>query len=318
MSDPYRILGVNRQADETEIKKAFRRLAKAHHPDQNKADAKAAQRFSEINQAYEILSDKEKRARFDRGEIDGEGKPRFAGMGAGGFGGNAGGFRQGAHGFDFEFGPGGGGRGGRRGQAGFEAGDIFSDLFGAMRGGGAHAGSPPRGTDMALKVNISLAEAVFGGKKRIELPTGKALDVNIPAGTSDGQTIRLKGQGFPAAGGENGDALLTIQIEPHPLFRIDGADLRLDLPIGIDEAVLGAKVRVPTLDGPVDLTIAPGSNSGRVLRLRGKGAMKNGGRGDLYVKLMVTLPEGDPALKRLAEDLRARQVPLPRGREFDG
>lgn len=307
MRDPYQVLGVSRTASEAEIKKAYRRLAKAHHPDQNQGDSKAASRFSEVNQAYEIVGDQTKRAQFDRGEIDGDGKPRFAGMGAG-----PGGGRQNANHFEFEFGPGGpAGRGGRRGGPGFDPSELFADLFGSMRGGGGAAGfypqNAPKGNDAALKLRISLAEAVLGGKKRIEVPSGKSLDVTIPPGTVEGQTIRLKGQGFATPHGENGDLLLTLSIDQHPLFHIDGHDLRLDLPVSLDEAVLGAKVRVPTLDGAVDVTIAPGSNSGRILRLRGKGAGKPGTRGDLFVKLLVILPEDDSGLLRLAEELREKR-----------
>ncbi|MBX9620215.1 MAG: J domain-containing protein [Hyphomicrobiales bacterium] len=309
MRDPYQILGINRSAPEAEIKKAYRRLAKAHHPDQNQGDTKAAARFSELNQAYEILSDKGKRAQFDRGEIDGEGKPRFAGMGAG-----QGGGRQGPQGFEFEFGPGAGMRGGRRG-GGVDPSDIFSDLFGSMRGG--PQGPPPqRGADAHVKVSVPFAEAVIGAKRRIDLPTGKSLDVAIPAGTLDGQTIRLKGQGYGSANGPPGDGLVTIAVLPHALFRLDGADIRIDLPITLDEAVLGAKVRVPTLEGPVDITIAPQSNSGRTLRLRGKGAPAGSSRGDFLVRLVVILPEQSNALSQLAEEIRTKQPYSVRGHDF--
>lgn len=309
MRDPYQLLGVSRTASEAEIKKAYRRLAKAHHPDQNQGDSKAQARFSEVNQAYEVVGDKEKRAKFDRGEIDGDGKPRFAGMGSG-----AGGFRSGPQGFEFHSGQ---GAGPRRGAAGFDPSDLFADLFGSMRGA-AHPHPPPRGADAGLTLSVPLKEAILGGKARLKLPSGKAIDLTIPPATEDGQTMRLKGQGLPSAsGGEAGDALVTIHVEPHPLFKRDGGDLRLDLPITLDEAVLGAKVRVPTLEGPVDLAIAAGSNSGRTLRLRSKGAFTGTMRGDLLVKLIVMLPQGDEALTLLAENLRSQHSYRVRGDEFD-
>ena len=313
MRDPYQILGVSRTASEADIKKAYRRLAKTHHPDQNTSDSKAAARFSEINQAYEIVGDKAKRAQFDRGEIDGDGKPRFAGMGAG-----PGGARTSSSSFDFDA-----MRGARRGGPGFDPNDLFSDLFGAMRGhapGQSSAHAPPtRGTDAQLSVSVPFADAILGGKARITLPSGKSLDVAIPAGTSHGQTMRLKGQGYPSpVGGPAGDALVTIDVRPHPVLRLDGIDLRLELPVTLDEAVLGAKIRVPTLEGAVDITIPGGSNSGTTLRLRAKGAPKGSSRGDLFVTLRVVLPENPAALESVCEEIRARAPYSVRSKDYSG
>lgn len=295
MRDPYQILGVAKDASHADVKKAFRKLAKQHHPDQNPKDPKAKERFSEANAAYEILGDEKKRGQFDRGEIDAEGKPRHPGFegfprGAGGFGqGGPGGFRRGPGGaehFEFNFGGGGGG---------FDAADIFPDLFSgrAARGGGRQMREP--GADIALETQIPLETALHGGKARVLMPTGKTLEVNIPAGVEEGKQIRLRGQGQPSpAGGPAGDALVTVRFEKHGLFRIEGRDLRLDLPITLYEAVLGAKVESPTLGGKVELTLPPHSNSGRTLRLRGKGLPAAGGQpaGDLLVTMRIVLPEG--------------------------
>jgi len=289
MRDPYTVLGVARNAAAADIKKAFRKLAKTWHPDQSK-DPGAKEKFAEINQAYEILGDEKKRGQFDRGEIDAEGKPRgFEGFGPGGFRPGGGGFNPGG-GFHYEYRADGDPRGG---HAGFDAGDIFADLFGfgGKRGGQAHA--RPRGEDVAATATVSLVEAVRGGKTRVIMPTGRTLEVSVPAGIEDGKQIRLKGQGNPGpAGGEAGDALITLRVAKHPLFRIDGRDLRMDLPITLYEAVLGGKVNAPTLDGAVELGVPPGSSSGRTLRLRGKGLPASGGQpaGDLYATLRIVLP----------------------------
>lgn len=289
MRDPYTVLGLGKSASAADIKKAFRKLAKAYHPDQNKTDPKAKEKFAEANQAYEILGDEKKRGQFDRGEIDAEGKPRgFEGFHPGGArpGGGPGGFH-------YEFHQDGGG-----GRGGFDPGDIFSDLFsfGGKRGGGA-AHARPRGEEVAANANISLVEAVKGGKTRVILPTGRTLEVNIPAGIEEGKQIRLKGQGHASPmGGEAGDALITVRIAKHPFFKVDGRDLRLDLPITLYEAVLGGKVNVPTLDGAVELTVPAGTTGGKTLRLRGKGLPGgNGPDGDLYVTLRVILPAGADA-----------------------
>ena len=311
MRDPYDVLGVSRSASEADIKKAWRKLAKLHHPDHNKNDPKSQAKLAEVNQAYEIVGDKEKRTKFDRGEIDGDGKPRFAGFE--GFGGG-----RPDRGFEFEFGTGSArARANRQGDPS----DLFSELFGAFTGRGAAAGNDARfarGQDVAATLSVSFAEASLGAKKRVKLPTGKDVDVSIKPGTENGRVMRLRGQGFsPAGGGEAGDVMLTIVVEPDPLFKADGQDLRLDLPISLDEAVLGGRVRVPTLDGAVEVTIPAGSNSGRTLRVKGKGLPSPLGAGDLYVTLKVVLPESDPELTELAEEIRRERPYTVRGKAFE-
>jgi DnaJ-class molecular chaperone len=307
MRDPYEVLGVARSASAADIKSAFRRLAKKLHPDANKHDPKAASRFAELNAAYEIVGDKDKRKAFDGGEIDAEGKPRFQGFegfgrqpGAGGFG-QQGGFETFTWGS--EGGHAAGGRAGARGFGGFE--DILKDVFGARgaagrarAGGGVHfepedfgVGSGG-GRDISAALSITLPEAAKGVSKRVQLPTGKEVEVKIPAGLDEGQQIRLKGQGLPGPGGRTGDLLITVSVTPHPLFQRDGADLRLDLPVTLYEAVLGAKVRVPTLEGTVELAIPAGTNSGRTFRLKGKGFPGKERKGDLLANVRIVLPEG--------------------------
>ncbi|MDB5596685.1 MAG: Chaperone DnaJ domain protein [Hyphomicrobiales bacterium] len=318
MRDPYTILGVSKSASADEIKKAFRKLAKKYHPDQNKNDPKAQEKFSEASAANEILSDEKKRGQFDRGEIDAEGKPKgptFEGFGGGG----PGGFRRqgGPTGFEhFEFDLGGqraGAGGGRAG--GFDAGDIFSDLFG---GGarGARSRAPQRGQDVAETVTISLNDAARGASARVALPTGKTLDIAIPAGMEDGKQIRLKGQGQPGqGGGPAGDAMITVKIAKHPFFRVEGRDVRLDLPLTLYEAVLGGKVEVPTLSGKVEMSVPPGTNGGKTLRLRGKGLPAGDGKaaGDLLVTLRVMLPDGPaPDLEDLMRVWQAERPYDPR------
>ncbi len=308
MRDPYTVLGVAKSAGPDDIKKAYRRLAKTYHPDQSK-DPKAKDKFAEVGSAYEILGDDKKRGQFDRGEIDAEGKPKFTGFDGFGSGAGGGGAREG-----FEFNFGGGGRPGRPG--GFDAADIFSDLFsGGARGGrsggfGGRTATPIRGEDVQAVVTVALADSVHGASVRVSLPTGRDLDVSVPAGIEDGKQIRLKGQGQPGVnGGSTGDALVTIRIAAHPHFRVDGPDLRLDLPITLYEAVLGAKVNVPTLEGHVEMSL-PATSGGRVLRLRGKGMVKAGGsRGDLLVALRIVLPED--AAASLGDAARAMQEAKP-------
>lgn len=278
-----------------EIKKAYRKLAKKFHPDQSK-EPNAKEKFAEVNAAYEIVGDEQKRGAFDRGEIDAEGKPRFHGFE--GFGAEGPGFGRrwqtgGGPGFEhFEFNLG----GGRPGAGGFSAGDIFSDLFGGGLGGGrwkTRAQPLPRGEDVHASVTVGLAEAAKGTTARITLPTGRTLEVSVPPGIEDGKQIRLKRQGQPSPlGGEPGDALVSVHIASHPYFRVEGRDLRLDLPVTLYEAVLGGKVAAPTLEGTVELTIPPGSSAGRTLRLRGKGLPNpQGAAGDLLVNLKIVLPE---------------------------
>ncbi|MGO8739990.1 DnaJ C-terminal domain-containing protein [Rhodoblastus sp.] len=315
MRDPYQVLGVAKGATQADVKKAFRKLAKQHHPDQNPKDPKAKEKFAEINGAYEILGDDKKRAQFDRGEIDAEGKPRHPGFEGFGGGAGSGGFRRGGgpgaeH---FEFNVGGGG---------FEGADIFADLFGGGRGGrrtgfgGARQQAREPGPDVALEASIPLETAIHGGKARVLTPNGRTLEINVPAGIEEGKQIRLRGQGQPSAsGGPAGDVLVTLRFEKHGLFRIEGRDLRLDLPIALYEAVLGSKVEAPTLSGKVELTLPPHSNSGRTLRLRGKGLPAANGKpaGDLLVTLRIVLPEGaNVELEALARKMRADRPYHPR------
>jgi DnaJ-class molecular chaperone len=308
MRDPYDVLGVSKNASAADIKSAFRKLAKKLHPDANKHDPKAASRFAELNAAYEILGEADKRKAFDRGEIDAEGKPRFQGFegfgggrGRGGGFGREGGFETFTWGSDgFQQGSGRTGGGGFRGFGGFE--ELLKEAF----GGGARAGRAGGGFqfdeedsgsahDIAATLAIALPEAAKGVKKRVQLPTGKEVEVKIPAGIADGQTIRLKGQGLAGPGGRTGDVLITVSVAPHPLFTRAGADLRLELPITLYEAVLGGKVRVPTLDGAVELAIPPGTNAGRTFRLKGKGFPAKDGTGDLLATVRIMLPEGGDA-----------------------
>jgi DnaJ-class molecular chaperone len=301
MRDPYEVLGVPRGANAAAIKSAYRKLAKKYHPDANKNDPKAAARFAELNSANEILADEDKRKQFDRGEIDAEGKPRFQGFPGGDPRARAGGFET----HTFRSGGGGAGAGGFGG--GFE--DILNNMFGAAaargaRGGGAGGGGArfefDPGTmaldlDLSVAMTVSLEEAVKGAEKRVRLPTGRELNVKIPPGVVAGQQIRLKGQGETAAGHPPGDLLITVSIAPHPFFKVDGSDLRLDLPVTLYEAVLGGKVRVPTLGSAVELSIPKNTSSGRTFRLKGKGLPKTGGNGDLLVTTHIMLPDGNNA-----------------------
>lgn len=286
-ADPYTLLGVSRTATEADIKKAYRKLAKELHPDRNTDNPKAAEKFSQVTSAYDLLSDKDKRARFDRGEIDGDGNPAAPfGFGGGG-GGPQGGFRA-----DF---------GGE--QAG-DFSDLFEGLFGSRGragGGGGFAGGfgrrpQPKGANVAYRLTVPLTDAATTAPQRITLADGKTIDLKLPAGVESGTQMRLSGKGQPGHGG-NGDAIVTIEIQPHRFFTRDGDDIRIDLPISLSEAVLGASVRVPTADGAVMLTVPKGSTSGKTLRLKGRGFhKKGGGRGDQLVTLMVDLPVDDDAL----------------------
>jgi DnaJ-class molecular chaperone len=312
MRDPYEVLGLAKTASAGEVKSAYRRLAKKYHPDQSK-EPRAKEKFAEINAAYEIVGDEKKRGEFDRGEIDAEGKPRFQGF-EGFAGARSARTRQGAGGdsshFSFDF-----GNGETGGATGVDP-DILSELFGLRSGGGARARGPLRGDDVAATATVPLALAATGGSARVILPTGKTLEVAIPSGVEEGKQIRLRGQGQPGArGGPAGDALISIHYAPHPLFKVDGRDLRLDLPITLYEAVLGAKVRAPTLDGEVELSIPPGASSGRVLRLRGKGLPIAGGdgHGDLLATLRIVLPGGtDDDLQALMRRWRDERPYNPR------
>ena len=312
MSDPYTTLGVARSATEKDIKSAYRKLAKELHPDRNTDNPKATERFSKVTQAYDLLTDKDKRARFDRGEIDAEGNPAAPfGYGASGRGGGSG-----RH-------PGGPG-GGFGASEGIDIGDIFDGLFSGRGGGmgGGPGGGPgrgraaPKGANVQYRLAVSLPDAATRATQRITLADGKTIDLKLPVGVEDGTQMRLGGKGEPGPGGA-GDAIVTIQVQPHAFFRRDGDNIRLDLPISLDEAIGGGKVRVPTVEGPVMLTVAPGSSSGKTLRLKEKGfAGKGGKRGDQLVTLQIEVPapESDGSVdlaRRLegwrdARDLRAK------------
>lgn len=312
MRDPYEVLGVPRGAAAGQIKSAFRKLAKKHHPDANKDDPKAAEKFAEANAAYEILGDEAKRKQFDAGEIDAEGKPRFQGF----EGAHPGGFGAGGPDMQFEsftFGPQGAQRSGRAGGGGFGGiDDILKEMMGgrARRGGGGgrtfepEEFAPPPGRDAAASTTITLSDLAHGGSRRVYLPTGKEVDVKIPVGLSDGQQIRLKGQGF-SDGGPPGDAIVTVHIAKHPWFERDGANIRLELPITLYEAVLGGKVRVPTLDGAVELNIPANTSGGRTFRLRGKGLPDKASAGDLLATVRIVLPDAaDSDLDELMRKMR--------------
>jgi DnaJ-class molecular chaperone len=314
MRDPYQVLGVSRDASAAEIKKAFRRLAKKYHPDQSK-EAKAKELFAEINDAYEIIGDDDKRKQYDRGEIGPDGKPKFQGF-SGGFGGfGAGGGRPGAagtSGFRWSTSD---NRGGQAG--GFSFDDIIGDILGRQSSRPRQAA--PRGADITAQAAVTLEQVARGEKARVDLPTGRTLEFAIPPGSKPGKVIRLKGQGQPSPlGGQPGDALVTIDFVAHPLFRPDGANLRLDLPVSLDEAVLGSKIKVPTLEGSVSMTVPPGANGGRSFRLKGKGLPDTDGRrGDILVSLRIVLPDDPgPELEEMMRRWREAGVADVRGSEY--
>lgn len=297
--DPYKELGVSRSASQDEIKKAFRKLAKELHPDKNPGNTVADERFKRITAAFDLIGDPEKRAKYDRGEIDADGREQF--RGGGGFAGARGG-------------PG-GFQGGRAAFDNIDLDEIFGMFGGAAGRGGAGRAGPMRGQDVRATLEISLEDSIAGATRRIQFSDGRTLDVVIPKGANDGQTIRLRGQGSPSRnGGEAGDALIELKLGAHPVFTRDGADLTMDLPISVPDAVLGGKVQVPTPEGAVVMTIPAGSNSGKVLRLKGRGAVADGRRGDLKARLVVTLPESpDEALVNFAETWRAQRPYKPGG-----
>jgi DnaJ-class molecular chaperone len=284
-ADPYKTLGVKKDASQEEIQKAYRRLAKKHHPDLNPGNKEAEEQFKAISTAYDLLGDADKRARYDRGEIDAQGAERpqqryyrdFADAGEGGPYVNTGGFA--------DFG---------------DADDLFAELF-ARRGGGGQAGFRMRGQDVRYRLEVDFLDAVNGAKKQIQLPDGSVLDVTIPPGTRDGQVLRLRGKGRPGiGGGAPGDALIEIGIRPHPLFTRKGDDIHVELPISLREAVLGGKVKAPTPSGAVTVTIPKWSNTGKMLRLKGKGVPRpDGSKGDEFVTLELMLPpKPDPDLEQ--------------------
>jgi DnaJ-class molecular chaperone len=289
-ADPYTTLGVKKDATQDDIQKAYRRQAKRLHPDLNPGNKTAEEKFKEVTAAYDLLGDADKRARFDRGEIDASGTERP---------------RQQQYYRDFADRD---GRSSYTNTAGFAdfgdyagAEDILSEIFGRT----GRAGRRGRGQDVRYHLDLSFLDAINGGKQSIVLPDGTTLDVNIPPGTRDGQILRLKGKGRPAAGdGPAGDALIEITVLPHPFFTRKGDDIYLDLPISLKEAVLGAKVKVPTPSGAVRAAVPKWSNTGRVLRLRGRGVPRSdGSKGDEYVKLMLMLPEKpDPKLEAFVSE----------------
>ena len=324
MRDPYEVLGVDRKASAGDIKSAYRKLAKKLHPDANKNDPRAATRFSELNAAHELLGDEDKRKAFDRGEIDAEGKPRFQGFGGGGprpASGPGAGFGPDANFESFNFGPEGFTRTTRRGRGGGSGGfggfeDILKEAFGRGARGGAGSSFEPEdfgmGADVHAALTVTLPEAAQGVTERLRLPTGKDVDVKIPVGLTNGQQIRLKGQGMAGQAGP-GDVLITVSIAPHPVFTLEGADVRLELPVTLYEAALGAKVRVPTLDKPVEIAIPPWTSSGRTFRLKGKGFPAKSGRGDLLATIRIVLPENsDPELEALMKKWRNEKSYDPR------
>lgn len=310
--DPYEVLGVSRSAGDSEIKKAYRKLAKAFHPDSNPDDPKAEERFSEATAAYDLLTDKDKRARYDRGEIDADGNPRFQGFEGFGQRGARTHRQEGPRGTRWSYTTSGG-------AGAFDPDDILGQVFG--RGFGAGSGGPreqrrgprrprSRGEDVAASLEIDLADAAKGATRRIRMQTGREVDVKIPAGIGSGKQIRLKGQGWPdPMGGLSGDALITIKVRQHPQFTVSGSDLRHDLDVPLHDAVLGGTVRVPTLEGAVEMKIPAWTSSGRTLRLKGKGLPEQGGgSGDLLVSVRIVLPEKpDPELEALMR--RWREAP---------
>lgn len=299
--DPYKELGVARGASADEVKKAFRKLAKELHPDKNPGDKVSEERFKRITAAFDLLGDAEKRAKYDRGEIDADGREQYRAPPGGG-GARSGGF---------------GGFGGSGGRGGFEDIDL-EELFGAFGGGGRTAGrggfggGAGKGQDVRATLDISLEDSIAGTTRRIQFSDGRTLDVTIPKGASEGQVIRLKGQGAPGRGGQAGDALIELKIAPHPVFKRDGGDLTMDLAVSVPDAVLGGKIQVPTPEGAVMMTIPKGSNSGKMLRLKGRGAYAGAKRGDLVARLVVTLPETpDDELIRFATEWRDKRPYKP-------
>ena len=295
MADPYSILGVAKGATEKEVKSAYRKLAKELHPDRNKGNPAASEKFSDATKAYDLLSDKDKRAQFDRGEIDMEGNP----TGPFGYGGGGGGFSR----------PQGGAGGGTGGfNDGVDFGDIFDGLFGGggpARGqGGSTFGRgapPPKGANIAYKLSVEFLDAATLAPQRITLSDGKTINLKLPKGVDTGTQMRLAGKGQPGPSG-NGDAIVTITVKPHIFFARDGSNVRLELPITLKEAVQGGKVKVPTVEGPVMLTIPKGSNSGTQLRIKGRGFTgSNGVRGDQITELQIHLPKDDAELEKFVD-----------------
>jgi DnaJ-class molecular chaperone len=316
--DPYQELGVSRTASADEIRKAFRKLAKQHHPDTNPGDKAAEETFKRVSAAFDILGDPEKKKKFDRGEIDADGRETFRGFGGGGGGG------RGPWG---DVPPGGFGGQARRGPyqsesfEGVDLGDILGEMFGGGRGGGrggaggGFGGFSQRGADVRARLEIDLEDSIRGGKQRIAFSDGRTIDVTIPKGAQEGQTLRLKGQGQAGRSGP-GDAFIELAIRPHPIYRREGEVLVMDVPVTLYDAVLGGKVEAPTPDGPVQLTVPKGANTGTRLRLKAKGLVDaRGNRGDLFARLVVVLPDKpDPELEAFADQMRQKRPYTPRRR----
>lgn len=315
--DPYQELGVSRGASAEEIRKAFRTLAKKHHPDANPGDKASEEKFKRVSAAFDLLGDPDKRRRFDAGEIDADGRETMRGFGGGGpFGGGSGGY-------------GGGGPGGFRTEfENIDLSDILGEVFGRGAGAGARGGAgpgggfggfggfgPQRGADVRAKLEIDLEEAIQGAKKRIAFSDGRTIEVAIPKGASDGQTLRLKDQGAPGKGGP-GDAFIELSVRPHPIYHREGDNLLMDLPVTVYDAVLGGKVQAPTPDGLVTLTIPKAANAGQLLRLKGRGMPDSRGRrGDLLARLVITLPERpDSQLEKFAAAWRKERPYTPKRR----
>ncbi|MEJ0064426.1 MAG: J domain-containing protein [Caulobacteraceae bacterium] len=306
--DPYQELGVPRTASADELRRAFRKLAKQYHPDKNQGNKEAEEKFKRVSAAFDLLGDEEKRKKFDAGEIDADGRETFRGFGGGA---GASPFGQGGS----PFGQGGGFRGGGAQFEDVDLGDILGEMFGARGGRAGGFGGPQRGSDVRTKLEIDLEEAIAGAKRRIAFSDGRTLDITIPKGAADGQVLRLKGQGSPGRAGA-GDALIELTIRPHPVFKREGDNLVMDLPVSVPDAVLGGKVEAPTPEGAVTLTVPPGSNSGSTLRLKGRGMTgSTGRRGDLMARLVVTLPDRpDEELQKFADTWRAERPYSPRRR----
>lgn len=301
--DPYQELGVSRGASHDEIRKAFRKLAKQHHPDTNPGNKAAEDRFKQVSAAFDIIGDAEKRKKFDAGEIDADGRETMRGYGGGAGGGSwgqQGGWNQSRNAESME---------------GADLGDLFSEILGRRGGGGGGGfGSfSQKGADVRAKLEIDLEDTIHGAKKRIAFSDGRTIDVTIPKGAEEGQTLRLKGQGSPGRSGP-GDAFIELVVRPHAIFRREGEQLVMDLPVTIPDAVLGGKVEARTPDGAVTLTVPKGANSGQSLRLKGRGlADSRGKRGDLLARIVLMLPEKpDAELEAFAERWRKERPYTPK------
>jgi DnaJ-class molecular chaperone len=296
--DPYSIIGVKRDATQEEIRSAYRKLAKKHHPDLNPGKTEAEARFKEITAAYDLLSDPEKRARFDRGEIDASGaeRPDHAYYRR---------YAEGAQGAKYRT---------ESGAGADDLGDIFADLFGRGGGPGGGQGIRLRGADRSFALSFGFLDAARGTKTRLTLEPGRSLDVTIPAGFKDGQILRLQGQGDPGfGGGPPGDALIEVHVASHPFFRREGDDIHVEVPVTLPEAVLGGKITVPTIAGPVAMTVPKGSDTGTVLRLKGRGIAAGGRQGDQLVRLRIELGvEPDAELEAFLRDWGPRHPHDPR------